>query len=91
MHSFFFRELQLISDFKLEDEVLKFIYVFVSWSFPETDLETNFLGSENRSFEKVRFDQQKVWHFSKCLTFLYLLTYLLLPLILEASIKETPV
>ena len=49
---FFFRELQLISDFKLEEEVLKFIYVFVSWSFPETDLETNFFRlGKSKSWE----------------------------------------
>ena len=75
MHSFFFHEFQLIPNFKLQEEVLKFNYVFVSWSLPETDLETNFLGSKNRSFENVSLVHQKL---SKCLTFLYLLTYLFL-------------
>ena len=39
--------------FKLQQEVLKFNDIFVSWSSPKTDLETNFLNPENRSFENV--------------------------------------
>ena len=37
--------------FKLQQEVLKFIDICVSWSSPKTDLETNFLSLEKRSFE----------------------------------------
>ena len=43
--------------FKLQQEVLKFNGNFVSWSSPETDLETNFLNLENRSFENISFSQ----------------------------------
>ena len=38
---------------KLQQEVLKFSDAGVSWSSPKTDLETNFLNLENRSFENV--------------------------------------
>ena len=41
--------------FKLQQEVLKFNDICVSWSTPKTDLLTNFLNLENRSFEKVSF------------------------------------
>ena len=37
--------------FKLQQEVLKFNDICVSWSSPKTDLVTNFLNLENRSFE----------------------------------------
>ena len=43
--------------FKLQQEVLKFNDICVSWSSPKTDLETNFLNLENRSFENVSFSQ----------------------------------
>ena len=43
--------------FKLQREALKFNGIFVSWSSPETDLETNFLNLENRSFENISFSQ----------------------------------
>ena len=43
--------------FKLQQEVLKFDDICVSWSSPKTDLETNLLNLENRSFENVRFSQ----------------------------------
>ena len=43
--------------FKLQQEFWKFNYVCVSWSFPKTELLTNFLNLENRSFEKVSFFQ----------------------------------
>ena len=33
--------------FKLQQEVLKFNDICVSWSSPKTDLETNFLNLEN--------------------------------------------
>ena len=36
--------------FKLQQEVLKFNNICVSSSAPKTDLETNFLNLENRSF-----------------------------------------
>ena len=39
--------------FKLQQDVLKFNDICVSWSFPKTDLVTNFLNPENRSFENV--------------------------------------
>ena len=38
---------------KLQQEVLKFNDICVSWSFPKTDLVTNFLNPENQSFENV--------------------------------------
>ena len=43
--------------FKLQQEVLKFIDICVSWSSSKTDLETNFLNLENRSFENVSYSQ----------------------------------
>ena len=39
--------------FKLEQEVLNFNDICVSWSSQKTDLVTNFLSPENRSFENV--------------------------------------
>ena len=39
--------------FKLQQEHLKFSDICVSCSSPETDLVTNFLNSENQSFENV--------------------------------------
>ena len=48
-HSFAFRPLS----FKLQQEVLKFIVICVSLSSPKTELVTNFLNPENRSFENV--------------------------------------
>ena len=39
--------------FKLQQEVLKFNDICVSWSSQKTDLVTNFLNPENRSFENV--------------------------------------
>ena len=42
--------------FKLQQKVLKF-NICVSWSSPKTNLETNFLNLENRSFENIRFSQ----------------------------------
>ena len=39
--------------FKFQQEVLKFNDICVSWSSPNTDLVTNFLNTENRSFENV--------------------------------------
>ena len=44
--------------FKLKQEVLKFIDICMSLSFPKIDLETNLLNLENRSFENVSFSQQ---------------------------------
>ena len=43
--------------FMLQQEVLKFNNIYVSWSSPKTDLVTNFSNLENRSFEKVSFSQ----------------------------------
>ena len=43
--------------FKLQQEVLKFNDICVSWSSPKTDLVTSFLNVENQSFENVRFSQ----------------------------------
>ena len=37
--------------FKLQQEVLKFNDIFVSWSFPKLTWWSNFLNLENRSFE----------------------------------------
>ena len=43
--------------FKLQQEVLKIQWYprYVSWSVPKTNLESNFLNLENRSFEYVTF------------------------------------
>ena len=41
--------------FKLQQEVLKFNDICVSWSSQKSDLETNFLNSENRNFEYFTF------------------------------------
>ena len=41
--------------FKLQEEVLKFNDICVSWSCPKTGLETNFLNLNNWSIEKVKF------------------------------------
>ena len=41
-----------MSDFKLQQEALKFHDICVNWSFPKTDLVTDFLNLEIRSFEK---------------------------------------
>ena len=39
--------------FKLQQEVLKFNDICVSWSSSKTDQVINFLNPENRSFENV--------------------------------------
>ena len=41
----------------LQQEVLKFNDICVSWSSPKTDLEMNFLHLENRLFENVSLSQ----------------------------------
>ena len=43
--------------FKLQQEVLKFNDICVSWSSQKTDLDINFLNLENQSFENVSFSQ----------------------------------
>ena len=43
--------------FKFQQEVLKFDNMCMSWSSPKTDLETNFLNLQYRSFKKVSFSQ----------------------------------
>ena len=43
--------------FKLQQEVLKFSDICLSWSSPKSDLETNFSNLKNRSFETVSFSQ----------------------------------
>ena len=43
--------------FTLQQEVWKFSDICVSWTFPKTDLETNFLNLENRSFVHLTFSQ----------------------------------
>ena len=43
--------------FKLQQEVLKFNDICVSWSSPKTDLVIDFLNLENQSFENVSFSQ----------------------------------
>ena len=40
---------------ELQQGVLKFNNMCVSWSSPKADLETNFLNLENRSFENISF------------------------------------
>ena len=62
--------------FNLQKEVLKFNDICMSYSSPETDLVTDFLNLENRSFDNVSFSQQYL--LNKYLTFLYLITYLFL-------------
>ena len=46
-----------LSIFKLQQDVLNFSDICVSWNSPKTDLVTNFLNLENRSFENVSFSQ----------------------------------
>ena len=41
--------------FKLQQEVLKFNDICVSWSSPKSHLETNFLNLDNWSFENFYF------------------------------------
>ena len=41
--------------FKLQQEVLKFNDIWVSWSSPKTDLETNFVDVENQSLSTSLF------------------------------------
>ena len=41
--------------FKLQQEVSRFNDISLSWSSPKSDLETNFLNLENRSFQYVTF------------------------------------
>ena len=43
--------------FKLQQAVWKFSGIYVNWSSPKTDPETNFLNLENWSFEYVTFPQ----------------------------------
>ena len=43
--------------FNLQQEVLKFNDINVSWSSPKSDLMINFLNLENQSFENVSFCQ----------------------------------
>ena len=43
--------------FQLEQEILKFNDVYISWKIPKTGLETRFLNLENRSFENIFFSQ----------------------------------
>ena len=44
--------------FNLQQEVLKFNDICISWSSAKTDLATNFLNLGNESFENVSFTQQ---------------------------------
>ena len=39
----------------LQQDVLKFNNIYVSWSSQKTDLETNFLQLEIQSFDNVSF------------------------------------
>ena len=59
MHSFVPRPLI----FKLHQKVLKFNDLCVSWSSPNTDLETNFskLEFQNQSFENVSFSRSETF------------------------------
>ena len=43
--------------FKFQHKVLKFNDICVSWSFPKTDLKTNFVNLENLSFENISISQ----------------------------------
>ena len=44
---------------KLQQEVLKFSDICMSWSSPKTHLETNSFNLENQIFENVSFSQYK--------------------------------
>ena len=44
--------------FNLQQKVLKFNDICISWSSAKTDLATNFLNLGNESFENVSFTQQ---------------------------------
>ena len=44
--------------FKLQQKVLKFNDICISWTFPKTELGTNFLNYESRKFEKASFFSQ---------------------------------
>ena len=48
-HSFAPRPL----NFKSREEVLKFNNICMGWSFPKTDLVTNFLNPEDQTFDNV--------------------------------------
>ena len=57
--------------FQLQQEILKFSDICVSWSSPKTDLEINFLNLGNRSFESASFCRDsEVRISSKSLVFL---------------------
>ena len=43
--------------FKLQQEVLRFNAIIVSWSSTKTELVTNFFKLKNQSFENVSFSQ----------------------------------
>ena len=43
--------------FKLQQEVSKFNYIFVIWSSPKTNVETNLLNLGNQDFQYVTFAQ----------------------------------
>ena len=43
--------------FTLQQKGWKFSNICVSWSFPKTDLVTNFLNLKNQSFETINFSQ----------------------------------
>ena len=43
--------------FKLQQNVLKFSDIFLSWSSPKIKLETKLPDLEEQSFENVSFDQ----------------------------------
>ena len=49
------------SDFKLQQDFLKFSDICVSWNSPKTDLETNILNLKNRSFEVAVFVQYELF------------------------------
>ena len=57
------------SDFQVATRSFKFNVIYVSRSFPKTDLVINFLNPKNRRFENVSIVTFKY------LTFLYLITY----------------
>ena len=50
-HDLFLRSIIL----KLQEKVLKFNDIYVSWCSPKTEPETNFLNLEKPSFENVSF------------------------------------
>ena len=59
--------------FKLQ-QVLRFYYIYVSWSSPKNDLETNFSDLKNLTFEYAIFLNSNFWrkHAIRSISFIYI-------------------